>query len=74
MWGFRSRGVPRESLDPPEDLPKQALRQVAFGQRLSASLNSGALHASEEPPRAAFHAGVERLSSGPFAFQIENAD
>ena len=24
--------MPRESLDAPEDLPKQALRQVAFGQ------------------------------------------
>ena len=25
--------MPRESLDPPEHLPKQALRQVAFGRR-----------------------------------------
>jgi len=24
--------MPRESLDAPEDLPKQALRQVAFGK------------------------------------------
>jgi hypothetical protein len=24
--------MPREPLDAPEDLPKQALRQVAFGQ------------------------------------------
>jgi hypothetical protein len=24
--------MPRESLDAPEDLPKQALRQVAFGR------------------------------------------
>jgi len=24
--------MPREPLDPPEDLPKQAARQVAFGQ------------------------------------------
>src|SRR6266404_9105799 len=33
----------------------------------------GALRASEEPPRAAFHADVERLSPGPFTFPIENA-
>jgi hypothetical protein len=33
----------------------------------------GALHASEEPPRAACHADVERLSPGSFTFQIENA-
>jgi len=24
--------MPREPLDPPEDLPKEALRQVAFGR------------------------------------------
>ena len=30
----RSGRMPRESLDAPEHLPKQALRQVAFGQLL----------------------------------------
>ncbi len=30
--GLRSGGVPRESPDAPEDLPKQAPRQAAFGQ------------------------------------------
>src|SRR3990172_4648129 len=34
--------------------------------------SGGTLHTSEEPPRAAFHAGVERLSPGPFTLQIEN--
>ena len=32
MWGARSRGVPRESLDAPENLPKEGPRQVALGQ------------------------------------------
>jgi len=32
----------------------------------------GALRVSEEPPRAAFLAGVERLWSGLFASQNEN--
>src|SRR6266702_1517067 len=32
----------------------------------------GALRVSEEPPRAAFLAGVERLWPGPFASQNEN--
>jgi hypothetical protein len=30
MCGSRSRRVPRESLDAPENLPKEGLRQVAF--------------------------------------------
>lgn len=34
----------------------------------------GALRISEEPSRAAFLAGVERLWSGPFASQNENVD
>src|SRR5215813_10735306 len=33
----------------------------------------GALRVSEEPPRAAFLAGVERLWLGPFTPQNENA-
>jgi len=32
VWASRSDGVPRESHDAPEDLPKQAPCQVAFGQ------------------------------------------
>ena len=32
----------------------------------------GALRISEEPSRAAYRAGVERLWSGPFASQNEN--
>jgi len=32
VCGPRSGGEPRESLDAPEDLPKQAPRQVALGK------------------------------------------
>src|SRR5437870_12342138 len=31
-WGSRSRRMPREPLDAPDDLRKQALSQLAFGQ------------------------------------------
>jgi uncharacterized protein (DUF2141 family) len=37
VWGSRSGGVPRESLDAPEDLPKQAPCQVALGQLWSSA-------------------------------------
>src|SRR5437879_10684133 len=33
-WGSRSRRMPREPLDAPDDLRKQALSQLAFGQLL----------------------------------------
>jgi hypothetical protein len=33
-WGSRSRRMPRESIDTPENLPKEAPRQVALGQLL----------------------------------------
>ena len=32
LWGSRSRGVPRKSLDPPEDLPKERRSQEALSQ------------------------------------------
>jgi hypothetical protein len=35
--GSAITSVPRESLDAPENLPKQALRQVALGQREGSS-------------------------------------
>jgi hypothetical protein len=58
-WGSRSRRMPRQSLDAPEDLPKQAVRQVTFGKRqgevpgmpdeASAGLEEPLLEARERP-------------------------
>jgi len=50
----------RESLDAPEDLPKQALRQVAPGQWLPASLAPGEL----EPEVPGIASSCERYVPG----------
>jgi hypothetical protein len=43
--------MPRESLERPEDLPKQALRQVALGQ-LKYLLKIGLLYFDGQPDRS----------------------
>jgi len=69
--------MPRESLDTPKDLPKQAPRQVALGQledeapRMSNEAPAGL----EEPlleTRQCFLRVLRELWPSPFTSQIEN--
>src|SRR2546422_5758615 len=58
-WGSRSRRIPCEPLDAPDDLRKQALSQLAFGQlqdevpgmpdEASAGLEQALLEARQRP-------------------------
>src|SRR5216683_1154268 len=54
-WGARSRRMPREPLDAPDDLRKEALSQLAFGQ-LQDEVPSMSDEASAGPEQALLQA------------------
>src|SRR2546428_5870643 len=62
-WGSRSRRMPCEPLDAPDDLRKQALRQLAFGQLQDEvpGMSDEASAGLEQPLLEAHRIGVGRM-------------